>query len=629
VRPLSYCSAAAQAGVLLVVALARQALAAPGDLDTSFGEGGTVVTDVASSNSEGAAAVVVQADGKIIAAGSSEVYIAAPPFKPNDDFAVVRYDADGALDPSFGGTGKITTDIEPLGTGSIDDQARAMALQADGKIVVVGVTQTPFASGNDFALVRYDPDGTLDSSFGLAGKVVTDLGSSYDEANAVVVQTDGKIVAAGISDDGGRTFAVARYNPDGTLDVSFGGTGVVRTAIGGVALAQAVALQADGKIVVAGRSDSGGLPGSDFTVVRYEADGTLDTTFGGTGVVAIAAASPGTFQDGAYSVAVQADGKIVAAGRGGGDFAVMRWNPDGTLDASFGGTGTVYTPVGPFDDWATSLAVQPDGKIVAAGHSDGVGASVVAVVRHNPDGTLDTSFGGRGSITTPIAFGASAEAVTVQPDGKIVAAGRADVISRYRSDDFALVRYERGLVLTCPATPVPTCLAAGKGSLQVKESVAGKEKLGAKLSRLPALAQSDFGDPLTYGGTAYTACFYDATGALAGGLGVDRAALLCAGRPCWKALPGRGFLYRDKGASLGGVKVIKLLGGAAEKSQIAITAANTSSKGQTSLPIGIAAALAGSSGATVQVIGTDAPQCFAVTLTTVLRNAPDLFKARR
>jgi cysteine-rich repeat protein len=186
-------------------------------------------------------------------------------------------------------------------------------------------------------------------------------------------------------------------------------------------------------------------------------------------------------------------------------------------------------------------------------------------------------------------------------------------------------------VLGCQnsATPSAGCNTSwGKASLLVKTDVVGKEKLLAKFVKGPALGQMDFGAPLLPGGTGYALCIYDDTGDFAGGLEVDRAGQQCAGKDCWRSVGASGLLYKDKDASSDGTKLIKLLGGDAEKSKILVKAANNSSKGQISLPTGITAALAGSTNATVQLFRSDTADCFAATLGTVVKNEADFFKAK-
>ena len=407
----------------------------PGSLDASFGTGGKVTTDIGSGATR-AKAVALQSDGKIVAAGWA--------IGAGADFALARYNADGTLDSTFGEivsgstrSGKVITSFS-----SGNDQAYAVAVQSDGKIVVAGYA-TISATGRDFALARYNADGTLDTSFSGDGKVTTAIasGSGSDEASAVAVQSDGKIVAAGSS---GNDFGLARYNADGTLDDTFGTivsgstrSGKQTTAIAsGNDIAYAVTVQSDGKIVAAG--DATG----EFGLARYNANGTLDTGFDSDGKVTT---DIDTGNDLAYAMAVQSDGKMVLAGLADDDFGLARYNADGTLDDTFGEvvsgstrSGKVTTEFSSSTDIAYGVAVQSDGKIVAAGYTGFTATSRdFALARYNADGTLDTGFGTGGKVTTAIASGAvidTARGVAHQSDGKIVVAGHSD-------NDFALARY--------------------------------------------------------------------------------------------------------------------------------------------------------------------------------------------
>jgi uncharacterized delta-60 repeat protein len=331
--------------------------------------------------------------------------------------------------------------------------ATCLVQQADGKLVVAGYS-SDHRHPQAFTLVRYHPNGTLDRSFGRGSGIVI---ASGGQANALVQQTDGKLVAAGTREIGPQhqfAFGITRYDTDGMLDRSFGGgTGTVTTVFGSNGPeANALVQQSDGKLVVAG--DSGG---GAFTLMRYDADGTLDASFGeGTGRV--------TGPSGAASALVQqADGKLVAAGRGFGVtgqtlFMLVRYDADGTLDPSFGeGTGTVITPFitgfANSSGLASALVQQPDGKLVAAGISsiDDFYTNSFAIVRYNADGTLDPTFGaGTGIVITPVRGTASAHALVLQPDGKIVAAGSSDTPQSTVPSDlifnpsrpkFTLVRY--------------------------------------------------------------------------------------------------------------------------------------------------------------------------------------------
>ncbi len=317
--------------------------------------GGKVVTDIGSGTDDYGRSVTVQADGKIVMAGYSN----SGGF---GDFALTRYLSDGNLDTSFGSAGKVVTDF---GSGATD-QGYSVTVQADGKIVLAG--RSVSGGSGDFALTRYLSDGSLDASFGSAGKVVTDFSNStFDHGYSVTVQADGKIVVAGV---GGNSwnFALTRCNPDGSLDTSFGSAGKVMTDIDSSA-GYGVTVQADGKIVVAGYSN--GVGSTDFALTRYLSDGSLDTSFGGTGKVVTDFDS--SAEDYGYSVTVQADGKIVVAGLSGSggsySFALTRYLGNGSLDTSFGSTGKVVTDIGNGTaDQGYSVTVQADGKIVVAGY---------------------------------------------------------------------------------------------------------------------------------------------------------------------------------------------------------------------------------------------------------------------
>ena len=334
----------------------------------------------------------------------------------------------GSLDTGFGRGGKVTT---PIRSGR--DRASALALQKDSKLVAAGWSESIESSG--FALVRYNANGTLDTSFGLGGKVTTPLGSG---ANALAIQQDGKLVAAGYDNSRDLSFLLVRYNANGTLDTSFGGTGKVTTPLG---VASALAIQKDGKIVAAGAGNyAGGVTGSSM-LVRYNANGTLDTSFGRGGKVT----TPLGSGSGANALAIQKDGKLVAAGssRNGhvGVFALVRYNANGTLDTSFGRGGTVTTPIGSGRGGANALAIQKDGRLVAAGYGDNGPNYDFALVRYNVNGTLDTSFGRGGKVTTPVGPGVGASALAIQQDGRLVAAGEGSSGRFVEIGAFALVRY--------------------------------------------------------------------------------------------------------------------------------------------------------------------------------------------
>jgi uncharacterized delta-60 repeat protein len=467
-------------GLLVVSLHTAPGYAFPGELDPSFGTKGVVITDFAGGE-DMAFALVRQSDGRLVAAGRSTTGGSA-------DFALARYNTDGSLDPGFGTGGQALTDFGgnrclggprnaqscqaatdcPGGRCiSSDDVAWALALQSDGKLVAAGERRACVGGPNDgarcqvdsdcsfpaglcladFALARYNTDGSIDVTFGSAGRVVTDFGGD-DEAFAVAVQDDGKIVVAGVSTASGTMdFALARYTSDGELDATFGSGGKVFTDLGAQDEAFSLVVQGDGKLVAAGVSTSAGS--LDFALVRYGTDGALDSSFGTGGQVvtdfgpffvgnpANCAQTPGDFHgtDVAFTVALQSDGKLVAAGVSSGDFALARYNTDGTLDTSFGTCGQVVTDFAGDDAAASALVIQPDGKLVTAGRNKVSNQAAFALARYATDGTLDLIFGAAGRVVTPVGSDADAAALVLQPDGALVAAGGA-------GNDFALARYE-------------------------------------------------------------------------------------------------------------------------------------------------------------------------------------------
>ena len=348
------------------------------------------------------------------------------------------------LDPTFGSHGKVNTSF-PGGW----DTARGVAIQGDGKIVAAG------SSGSDFALARYNTDGSLDTTFGVGGRVFTDFPTGLGGVgNAVVIQTDGKIVVAGVATDPNNAFssvfALARYNGDGSLDTSFDTDGLVTTAFPGASVgANAIVIQPDGKLVVAGTASDNSTFNNVFALARYTIGGALDTTFNGTGMVATDI--PGLTFEEAHAVAIQSDGRIVAAGLGNSAFVLTRYNIDGSLDNGgagdstpgdyFGTAGIATTPFGGTFEEANALAIQSDGKIIAAGDTaiSTVVSDNFALARYNIDGSLDTTFNGTGKVTTDFGLVDAAEGVVLQTDGKIIAAGQAGTTAM--GSFFALARY--------------------------------------------------------------------------------------------------------------------------------------------------------------------------------------------
>jgi uncharacterized delta-60 repeat protein len=305
------------------------------------------------------------------------------------------------------------------------------------------------SSSSDFGIARYNPDGTLDASFGTNGMVRTDFGGK-DIPGTMCVQKDGKIVLAGrsIAPDLSETFAVARYNSNGTPDSSFDGDGRLTTTIGISGSGFAGCIQANGKILVGGYVRTGGY--LNFALVRYNTDGTQDNSFGSNGIVITDMMNTVDGWDVIQAVTLQPDGRIVAAGytnnAGMGtpltmDFAIARYNTDGTPDNSFGGDGKVVTSVEGYSTEIKSLFVQPDGKIIAAGSGHGNSTDMV-LVRYTADGRLDNSFDNDGIVITNTSNDRDEEIhdIILQPNGKILAAGYTDY--GYATDhDFMVLRY--------------------------------------------------------------------------------------------------------------------------------------------------------------------------------------------
>jgi uncharacterized delta-60 repeat protein len=386
-----------------------------GDLDVAFHNVGHVRFGFGGGMDAGNA-VAIQPDGKIVVAATSDQAGVTV-------INVLRFTAAGAPDLSFNGSGRVMIRL-----GSMATAAGGVAIQPDGKILIAGTTQ-PY-SNRDFALIRLNPDGSRDTGFGVDGVVTTDFAGRGDDGRAILIQPDNKIVVVGDvesrSPSGGvgeTHIGAARYHPNGTIDTSFNVYGKVTTA---GAYASSAALQADGKIVVGGGCNV--APATQFCAVRFTAEGPVDPAFANSG--RMVAYDP-HFRSFASGVAVQPDGRIILAGPTfGGDrgFTFIRVNPDGTNDVSFGDNGQVFTGFGSGDDEsrANSLILQPDGKILASGYGRpaGPGMTSLAAVRLNPDGSFDTSFNGTGKMAISVTAGNDQGLASVAgPDGKILIAG--------------------------------------------------------------------------------------------------------------------------------------------------------------------------------------------------------------
>lgn len=408
--------------------------------DFTFGTAGMIKTNF--NLRDGARDMVLQPDGKIVVVGATG---------RGSAFGLARYNSNGSLDSSFGNGGKVVTNFVVPDVAA----AQAVALQSDGKIVAAGLTRPqPTSLGYNFALARYNTDGSLDTGFGTGGKVSFDFGfNNIDQAEDVVIQPDGKIVAVGksygIDGEPYYDISLARFNSNGTLDTGFGVGGKVTTNFGYHDTAQSVVLKSDGKIIVGGSTLNVGTL-SDFSVLRYNSDGSLDTSFG---IVGRALLDIGQY-DGISAIAQQTDGKIVCAGSIGFDpshITVLRFNADGTLDSGFGDNGrrTISFAINS-NEQANDIALQSDGKIVVAGYVSIPNSPSFngdfAIVRLTSDGSLDPTFDNDGMFNANMSGYQSSDtafALLIQPNGKIVVAGDSNGESApFSEEDFVVARFQ-------------------------------------------------------------------------------------------------------------------------------------------------------------------------------------------
>ena len=467
----------------------RALLSGAGDLDPTFGTGGIAVTSWTSKGSGIALGAVVQPDGRIVAVGGT---------------GLVRYNTNGTLDASFGSGGKVTSAkgnavaLYPAGTANA------------GKLVTAGMS-TSNKTGNDFSLTRYNANGTVDTTFGTNGKVTTDFGNTGDSAQAVLVQPDGKVVAAGMSTNA-LHFALARYNADGSLDTSFGTGGKVVTVLPSdyspvYNYFHDITLQADGKILACGGD-------GNFEIVRYNANGSLDTSFGPahTGILILSPSvllvhpeieqNPNTgfplLLVSAVGVKVQPDGKIVAAGAtqgnngsGSDGLIVARFDAAGNLDTTFGVGGTTFfrPDVNAWDySYPYDLALQGNGNIVVLANPQS-SHDHFYMARLDGTGALDASFGTGGIVTTSVGTWNYAGRLAVQGDGKIIAAGSTNLGSR--NTNWMLARYLGSSTVTAMATTLsPSTAAVGTSPGMTLSIASGDDSLRTTRPLVPSLSLS-------------------------------------------------------------------------------------------------------------------------------------------
>jgi uncharacterized delta-60 repeat protein len=369
--------------------------------------------------------------GMVVQADGKIVLAGMQEIISSSDFAVARYNADGSPDNAFG-----TNGVTLIDGGTDSDAAWCMALQDDGKIVLGGSVYNQFTTVDDFAAVRLNTDGSPDNTFGGGdGIVITDIGGFWDNAYGIAIQDDGKILLGG---DGynidKRNICIVRYLVDGSLDPSFGSGGIALHSVGSVSdHTKAIAVQADGKILTAGYFDDGVDDQSCLT--RFNADGTVDITFGNNGSATL---DIGGNEDRFFAVCMQPDGKIIAGGFSMNasleiDALFVRYLTDGSLDNSFGGGSGIILHSFNSNGTVQDMMLQADGKILAAIESFAFG-----LVRLLEDGQRDNTFGDNGIVSTTIGNYCSAVSVGLYDDGKAVLGGHAFDGTSY---NFALARY--------------------------------------------------------------------------------------------------------------------------------------------------------------------------------------------
>ncbi|HLM61389.1 MAG TPA: FG-GAP-like repeat-containing protein [Pyrinomonadaceae bacterium] len=430
-------------------------IAQPGSLDPTFGSGGKVIGDLTGAGTDFFQTrfndIAIQADGKIVVAGTVD-----------RKFAVFRYNPNGTPDIGFGTNGRVVIDIYP----GLISGAGAVAIQPDGKIIAGGYTGAPNGSlvnQSDFAIMRFNQDGSRDLSFGSGNGGIAFSGSAIDNVKDIVLQPDGKILITGdlLSRFGsmvykGTSIFAMRFHANGSADTAFGTNGTAALSfelspnppIVGSQTAESLALQPDGKIVVVGTASVLAPTGSytsGAAIARFLPNGQPDNSFDEDGKSFTQLSSSQTpINYEIKSVALQPDGRIVVAGAVGGDFAVFRYTTAGALDPSFDGDGTLIASIETGSDFARDILIQRNGKIVVVGES-AVGANKnFAVARFTVNGSFDTSFDGDGKAITDFGSNAtdSISRALLQPDGRILAVGISNVSSGSTTIfNIALARY--------------------------------------------------------------------------------------------------------------------------------------------------------------------------------------------
>jgi uncharacterized delta-60 repeat protein len=546
------------AGLAISAAAPLAVRAHPGDLDPSFGSGGTAVAGNGS-----AAALVLQPDGKLVTAGLV-----------SDQFVLLRFNGDGMPDASFGTAGRVMTSIA-IGATALG----GLVLQQDGKLVAAGGALVAIGD-SDIALARYTASGALDPSFGTGGIVTGPALPGIQQAQGLAAQSDGKLVAT--ATNGASDVIVVRYAADGTVDTAFGTGGIASVTVGMGVSVSTLVVQPDGMLVVAGS-----VVGTDSVamLLRLDQDGVPDPGFGVGGV------AMGPNQTSANDLLVEPTGELVAAAHSGKfsnnpaqgtHLAAIRWNSNGTLDGSFGSSGLASVSV-LATSGATGVVREPNGGLIVAGYQIApsgpmMTSSSFALARFDATGALDTNFGTNGVVRNPSSSSSLLfpSALIRQPDGEVVAAGSMGsppnvLLARYEGSTFC----GNGIVepgedcddgntasgdCCSPACEPPSgCRAAGKSLIVIKESgTAAKDTLVWKWTKGDATSLAELGQPT--GTTSYSLCLYAGTTALA-------SLVIPADAMKWSAIGTIGFKYSDPSGAAEGVRKVILKSGAAGKAK--------------------------------------------------------------
>lgn len=385
-------------------------------LDPTFGTSGKVTTNIGSDDIGQNFSVAVDSTNKVVVAGE---FVSGG----TSDFAVLRYNNTGTLDSTFGSSGIVITDL------GANDHGRSVVIDSSGKIVVGGDS---LVTASDFAVARYNGNGTLDSSFNGNGFVTTDFANRAEPAMAITTGIDGKLVAAGFAHNGtDYDFGVVRYNSNGSLDTTFNSTGMVTTNVGGDDRISGVTSYPNGDVIVVGRTGSASY--YNIAIVRYNNDGSVDSSFGNSGMVTL---DLGGTDDRGREIILDSNGKIVIVGRSNSadinDVVVMRFNDNGSPDTTFGINGIVITDIGGNNDRGRAIALDSSDRIIVLGTSDSQGDNDFSVLRYNNDGSLDTTFGVGGIVAIDFGGNDNGNDVALDSDGMIIVCGRSVIGSSHK-----------------------------------------------------------------------------------------------------------------------------------------------------------------------------------------------------